>query len=614
MKTQFIYGRSLLVGLLLSLQVAAAAETPHIYGVHDHDPDPTEYLNHIKNVVGGGWVTATVAVGANPNDFGGANFSSLANQGHTVICRINYGYFPDGTIPVPAQYDNFATRVKNFVQNSTGCSIWVIGNELNLPSEWPFDGTRFNYVSPQQYADCYGKVANAIRSIRPNDKIVPAASAPFAGPIGAGSFSVNGIARPHDGVPLNWVTYHNQMLTSCKAKGPVDAVALHINSRGYFYGDIHNTAKINAGGQNLYWSFYVYKDWVDYGIPNTMWNLPIYATECNGYYYWKGNHPENPGAHYEPGWMQEIYAEINRYNQTAYQTGRPVFRCVNMYRWCSGCDGWNIDGSPYENQIKSDLDQAVAQKYTWMNNAAKGVLISAPASVAGGQSFSATVQMKNVGVKPWTNVGTTAHKLGSQSPQDTTRWGFTRVALPASPINPGQTANFTFTATAPSTPGAYAFAWKMLQESVGWFGDTLSTTVSVTGSEVVLDNSSAGFSASANWTTGTSAPDKFGSNYRFRTTQAISDLATWSVTLPTSGAHTVYAWWSQGSNRSTNAPYVVYHSTGSTTVKKNQQINGGQWNSLGAYTLNAGANSVKLSCWSGETNRAVIADAVKWVK
>jgi PKD repeat protein len=63
--------------------------------------------------------------------------------------------------------------------------------------------------------------------------------------------------------------------------------------------------------------------------------------------------------------MQEIYAEIDRYNSTAAATGRPIYRCVNMYRWCGWCDGWNIDSSPYEGQILTDLEQAVAAGYKW---------------------------------------------------------------------------------------------------------------------------------------------------------------------------------------------------------------------------------------------------------
>src|SRR5437868_13985361 len=122
MKSRFA---ALLSFLFLLSQAIHAAETPGIYGIHDHTPDPTEYLNHIKPVSGGGWVTATVAVGHNTNDLTGQSFSSLANGGHTVICRINNGYFPNGTIPLPADYDSFAIRCSNFVMNSSGCNIWV---------------------------------------------------------------------------------------------------------------------------------------------------------------------------------------------------------------------------------------------------------------------------------------------------------------------------------------------------------------------------------------------------------------------------------------------------------------------------------------------------------
>lgn len=127
----------------------------------------------------------------------------------------------------------------------------------------------------------------------------------------------------------------------------------------------------------------------------------------------------------------------------------------------------------------------------------------------------------------------------------------------------------------------------------------------------IVDNSASGFSASASWATGTSAADKYGSNYRYRSTAALSDPATWSVSLPSSKTYSVYAWWSQGSNRSATAPYVVYHSAGSTTVNKNQQANGGVWNLLGSWSMAGGANQVKLSCWT-TTGYIVLADAIKW--
>lgn len=131
-------------------------------------------------------------------------------------------------------------------------------------------------------------------------------------------------------------------------------------------------------------------------------------------------------------------------------------------------------------------------------------------------------------------------------------------------------------------------------------------------SDIIVDNAGSGFSASTNWTLATSAADKYGSDYRYRTTAAISDAATFNYTAPSTGNYEVYAWWNQGSNRSTTAPYQISTATGTSTVNRNQQTNGGTWNSLGTFSINAGANTVKLSCWT-TTGFIVVADAVKIV-
>ena len=128
---------------------------------------------------------------------------------------------------------------------------------------------------------------------------------------------------------------------------------------------------------------------------------------------------------------------------------------------------------------------------------------------------------------------------------------------------------------------------------------------------ITIDNSSAGFSSSASWATGTSAADKFGTDYRYRSTEAISDPAQWSAAISSSGTYTVSAWWSQGSNRSATAPYVL---PSGSTVSVNQQANGGVWNVLGTSSLTAGTNAItKLSCWT-TTGFIVLADAIKYTK
>jgi len=123
----------------------------------------------------------------------------------------------------------------------------------------------------------------------------------------------------------------------------------------------------------------------------------------------------------------------------------------------------------------------------------------------------------------------------------------------------------------------------------------------------IVDNSDAGFSASVDWTLGTSAADKYGADYRFRLTGSVSDPAVWTFNVPIAGNYEIYAWWSQGANRSVTAPYIL---PDSTTVYKDQQTGGGSWQSLGVISLTAGSHQVQLSCWTSNGN-VVIGDAIR---
>ncbi|MEQ8818837.1 MAG: phosphodiester glycosidase family protein [Sumerlaeia bacterium] len=131
--------------------------------------------------------------------------------------------------------------------------------------------------------------------------------------------------------------------------------------------------------------------------------------------------------------------------------------------------------------------------------------------------------------------------------------------------------------------------------------------------EVIVDNGTSGFTASSNWWASSSTSGYYGSNYQVRATASTSDAATWKANL-SGGTYKVYARWASGSNRASSAPYVVYHTGGSSTVYKNQQTQGGQWVLLGTYNMAAGNSTrVALSCWTS-SGTYVIADAVRLVK
>jgi hypothetical protein len=102
---------------------------------------------------------------------------------------------------------------------------------------------------------------------------------------------------------------------------------------------------------------------------------------------------------------------------------------------------------------------------------------SVPNEMKAGASATVSITMRNTGTSFWTkNVG---YKLGAQNPPDNERWtGDIRVQLSQDDIiYPDHEKTFTFTMTAPETPGHYDFQWRMVKENVRWFGETTPNVV-----------------------------------------------------------------------------------------------------------------------------------------
>ena len=113
------------------------------------------------------------------------------------------------------------------------------------------------------------------------------------------------------------------------------------------------------------------------------------------------------------------------------------------------------------------------------------------------------------------------------------------------------------------------------------------------------------------WTSAT-GPSQFGSGYWWHSTQSITDPAEFAFYLDAPAELTVEAWWTQGTNRSSAAPFMIWDASNDllSTVYVNQQQNGGKWNSLGTFQFEAGWNFVDLSVWA-PGGYVVIADAVR---
>lgn len=131
---------------------------------------------------------------------------------------------------------------------------------------------------------------------------------------------------------------------------------------------------------------------------------------------------------------------------------------------------------------------------------------------------------------------------------------------------------------------------------------------------IVDDIDALRFSLTGTWTTGTAQPDKYGTSYRYSWGYNSPSTATWKLYIPIPGIYEVYVWYPQSSNRATDSPFTVYHAQGTTTVRVNQQINGGKWVLLGQFRFRGdGTDKVVLSNNISDTSKLVVADAVKTV-
>jgi hypothetical protein len=124
--------------------------------------------------------------------------------------------------------------------------------------------------------------------------------------------------------------------------------------------------------------------------------------------------------------------------------------------------------------------------------------------------------------------------------------------------------------------------------------------------EIIVDDPEGTFIG--DWGSSTIVSGYYGEGYHYNFPDNGPDTFTWAFDLPYSGQWEVSAMWTNHTSRATNAPYNITHAEGFDIVRVNQEINGGQWNTLGTYTFNIGETTVTLS---NDADEYVIADAIK---
>ena len=309
----------------------APSESKWLYGIHDPGGE------HLMLRAGRpGWVVISQNVGHDPDDEAGQDFRRFRVHRLGGICRLDNGRSPYGTIPVSSRYDDFAERCANFVGSSRGCSIWIIGNEPNAASERPAfrnpsgdsrsplrRGQRALHkvrralhsrmqskaaqagdyprrpeteiITPQLYAECYGKCRDAIHQVPGHeaDQVLVAAIAPW-----------NSDTRYAGNEWGDWVVYFQDVL-SFLGSGGCDGFDLHTSTHQSDPRLISSSATMNAPYQGRHMEFRAYRDFLE-AVPNSMRRLPVYVTQAHQGVPW---HDANTG------WVQTAYDEIDGWNR-----------------------------------------------------------------------------------------------------------------------------------------------------------------------------------------------------------------------------------------------------------------------------------------------------------
>ncbi len=332
-------------------------ECAWIFGIHGATADGTgdfRYLFQGKDKTG--WVLFTQTVGTDPSHGSGHDVTMWSHSGYGVIIRLNHAYEPAGTLPVRAQYANFARACARYVQNSQGCHIWIIGNEQNNVREHPGGAANpVEHITPQMYAEAFNLARARIKEVQPEAIVVPGAVDPY----NTYPWARLGGRRNR---PLEYFT---QMLDRID---DLDGIALHtythwldpklITARTVFTDDFLKPGTPNEH----YYDFQAYRTFAE-AVPSRWRDRPLYITETNHWLALEHSPRDSTEAgmvgwvNRDAGWVQAAYKEIDRWNDTPHAQ---QIHCLLLYRWTG--DAWAIN---HRWEVQKDFKKALDQDYRW---------------------------------------------------------------------------------------------------------------------------------------------------------------------------------------------------------------------------------------------------------
>lgn len=153
-------------------------------------------------------------------------------------------------------------------------------------------------------------------------------------------------------------------------------------------------------------------------------------------------------------------------------------------------------------------------------------------------------------------------------------------------------------------------------EAVSYFGPAQGTATGSFNTDPSIIMTSPQASYLGVWVNSSSVTDNYSPVYKYASVApaAPAASATFRPTIPSSGEYDVSIWYSEGANRSALAPVTVSYLNGSYPTAVNETLPGGSWHLItSGQNFAAGTNQfVQFGNYTGETNKIVISDAVKW--
>jgi hypothetical protein len=242
------------------------------------------------------WILDTISLAENPTP-------PQYDPDHSWIIRANWGYGSTGTIPLdPADQNTYITRLMGYLKRSQNVSRIVIGNEPNLPREWPNNQP----IYPNLYADFFRRCRDtAYDQFGTKYKFFIAAAGPW-----------NDQLKYQGNQNGDWIKNFLDTITACQ--GELDGFSIHSYTHGYNVSLVTAQTFMDAPFQNRHYDFQTYHDYLN-AIPDSFSDLEVHITETNGGKNWQA-----------VGLIPAMAADIDTYNRGA--THRKI-KSLIIYRY-----------------------------------------------------------------------------------------------------------------------------------------------------------------------------------------------------------------------------------------------------------------------------------------